>query len=770
MASMSRMLLFLFSFLSVCLSTAVGNTRVGNTKSRTNVRTTHKTSTRTSSSTATRNDPYYSNSWYFEGDIAPSINIECLWEEGLTGKGVKVLVIDDSFDFTHPDLVNIEYSDASYNYITNSKDVAPTSSDQWHGTPVAGIIAATHNNGICGVGVAPGALISGRVAIFDDTTVEIMYKSLSENLGSIDIISNSWGIATCEFDSNGSCANSYCHLVEDVGIEIAVKEFATSGRNGKGGIVIFAAGDTGENEYADTNLNPATRIPYAITVGSVNSELAYITTSPKGKSLFITAPGEDPNSTSGIVGPTTTCTTQGQMTQDCTENLVGSGASAPIVAGVVALMLEAKSDLTSDEVRQILMNSARKIDKEDSSWTTNSAGVTHSTRYGFGYIDAAGAIEMARKWTTCGCYTEQTTTVNTSLSSYYQDCLSGENIEVVSGATVLIPFFMKSLGSVIIDSMSVTIGNIVNSSVEIGLREDQRYCNTSVISKEATTNDSDEQMPFSTIITTNGDPNLANQCSGTLTLTTYQYAGMSSSGNWTLSIKNNGTTKLSIPLSSLTLTARGYPSIIELSSPVINYENDQIKSITITPSLNDPGLAAKDYGRGMRVYIWVDGNNPIPVTNSDGTNLVVDVLDGDIEIPWDDSYNTIVSSLSTEDLRALRVILVDNDEEYSPFTFNSCHTIVSPIVVVVVPSVPPTEEESVEEEEECIEETNPPIIIPEEECEEIIEEICEEEEEIPSTPILPPDEEETSDGFTINPNSAARIISLLSAFLIAMIM
>lgn len=748
-----------------------------------NISKTSYISTR-SATTKTPSDPKFPSSWYFNGEVAPSINIDCLWSENFTGKGSKVLVLDDSFDFTNPELLNKEYADASWNYMTNCRDVSPTTSSQWHGTPVAGIIAGTHNNSICGVGVAPNALIAGRVVIFDDTTVDILIKGLSENLNDIDIISNSWGISTCDLEaSNGSSTTTYCNLVEDVGLETAVKEFATAGRNGKGGVVLFAAGDTGAQSTSDTNLNPAARIPYSITVGAVDSNLAPATTSPRGKSLFITAPGSDSGTDIGVIGPTSKYS-NGTITHGCSENLVGSGASTPLVAGVVALMYEAKSDLTSDEVRQILMHTARKIDKADSSWTTNSAGVSHSTRYGFGYIDAAGAIEMTKKWTSCGSYKEQTTGVQTSLSSYYNDCLVNGNIQLPAGSTVNIPFFMKTLDSVIIDSLSVTIDNIANSSVEVALREDKRYVSTSSIKKRSLARTranngttSTQQMPFSTIINTKSNPSLSDQCSGTVTLTTYQYAGMSSNGEWTMSIKNNGTTTLSIPLSSLTLTARGYPSVLDISTPEITYQNGAIQSIKITPSLNDPGTASQDFGRGMRVYIWVDGTNPIPATDSSGNPLVVSILGGDIVIPWKQSYGSLLSGLSSTQTKNLRILLVDADEEYSPFTFNTCHTVISPVVVVNISDTPSTGEEEVLEEEESL----PPTTVPEEEtvCEEVEEEledttvVCEEEEEeeienIPLIPILPPDEEESSDGFDFKRISPAKLASLLSAVLLAM--
>lgn len=69
-----------------------------------------------------------------------------------------------------------------------------------------------------------------------------------------------------------------------------------------------------------------------------------------------------------------------------------------LVSGVVALMLEVNPNLGWRDVQGILAQSALQVDLADDSWTTNSAGIRHSSKYGFGIVDASAAVTAARTW------------------------------------------------------------------------------------------------------------------------------------------------------------------------------------------------------------------------------------------------------------------------------------------------------------------------------------------------------------------------------------
>jgi hypothetical protein len=77
---------------------------------------------------------------------------------------------------------------------------------------------------------------------------------------------------------------------------------------------------------------------------------------------------------------------------------VGTSFAAPVVSGVVALVLQVNPELTWRDVQGILASTSQKIDSNDSSWATNAAGFNHSYKYGFGLVDASAAVNAAKNW------------------------------------------------------------------------------------------------------------------------------------------------------------------------------------------------------------------------------------------------------------------------------------------------------------------------------------------------------------------------------------
>jgi subtilisin-like proprotein convertase family protein len=95
---------------------------------------------------------------------------------------------------------------------------------------------------------------------------------------------------------------------------------------------------------------------------------------------------------------------------DCsyTSQFNGTSSAAPMVSGVVALMLEANPDLTWRDVKHILASTAVQVDISRShdyrgvtqyEWETNSAGYKFHNWYGFGKVDAAEAVTTAKSYT-----------------------------------------------------------------------------------------------------------------------------------------------------------------------------------------------------------------------------------------------------------------------------------------------------------------------------------------------------------------------------------
>ncbi|HHS92908.1 MAG TPA: hypothetical protein ENK82_06135, partial [Campylobacterales bacterium] len=100
-------------------------------------------------------EPYFYTQWYLEKNatfyeenfIEENASIHFGQSPNYTGKGVKIAIIDDGLDVTHPELNGSIV--ATYNITTHSSNVAHTSMSEHHGTAVTGIIAANDN----GIGI-----------------------------------------------------------------------------------------------------------------------------------------------------------------------------------------------------------------------------------------------------------------------------------------------------------------------------------------------------------------------------------------------------------------------------------------------------------------------------------------------------------------------------------------------------------------------------------------------------------------------------------------
>ena len=76
----------------------------------------------------------------------------------------------------------------------------------------------------------------------------------------------------------------------------------------------------------------------------------------------------------------------------------GTSASTPMVAGVIALMLEANSDLSWRDIQHILVRTSKKVDSSDEGWFKTYKGRDYNHKYGYGLIDATSAVNLAKEW------------------------------------------------------------------------------------------------------------------------------------------------------------------------------------------------------------------------------------------------------------------------------------------------------------------------------------------------------------------------------------
>ena len=167
----------------------------------------------------------------------------------------------------------------------------------------------------------------------------------------------------------------------------------TVGRQGKGTIFVFSAGNA-NHKGQDVNYEAMKFTRYTIAVGAVGKLGQHSLYSTAGSALLVSAPGGDHEFSHNhvVAQPGGTCQDAG----------VGTSFAAPVVSGVIALMLEANAALTWRDVQGILATTSSKTDPNDASWTTNAAGLHHSSKYGFGLVDAEAAVNASITWLAYG--------------------------------------------------------------------------------------------------------------------------------------------------------------------------------------------------------------------------------------------------------------------------------------------------------------------------------------------------------------------------------
>jgi len=349
-------------------------------------------------------DPLFAQQWHLRntgqtgGTPGMDINVTSVWDE-YTGAGIRIAVNDTGVDPFHPDIAPNYDAASDRNYRTGQPDGSPDQSLEvnWHGTAVAGMIAAKINGGGA-VGVAPDAVIVS-LAGFGEPQAFI-------DAASFDIMNNSWGFSFPFTDDFLDPA--FGDFVEAIDLAIS------SGRGGFGTVLVFAAGNAYDasgsfglppgsvDGFDNANFHNFQNSRFVISVAALDdngtyaspsSELGYST---PGAPVLVSAPGTQVLTTD-IAGPA------GDSGGDFTT-VDGTSFAAPIVSGVVALMLDAQPALGYRDVQEILTYSARFIDPIDQSWLINgtrdwnNGGLHSNVNYGFGLVDAHAAVRLAESW------------------------------------------------------------------------------------------------------------------------------------------------------------------------------------------------------------------------------------------------------------------------------------------------------------------------------------------------------------------------------------
>ncbi|XP_029851416.3 neuroendocrine convertase 1 [Ixodes scapularis] len=339
------------------------------------------------------NDPLWSRQWYIHDTRSspdlPELDhrVTQVWDMGFTGKGIVVTVMDDGLEWNHTDLVQNYAPEASYDFNDDDGDPFPRYDPQDlnnHGTRCAGEVAMAANNRNCGVGVAYEARIGGIRMLDGDVVDAIESTSLAFNVEGIDVFSASWGPS-----DDGRTVDGPKRLASE-----ALRKGVTKGRRGRGSVYVWASGNGGARGD-NCNCDGYASSPYTLSVSSA---------SQRGRFPYY---GEKCASTMAAAYSSGAYTDQKVATSDlhdrCTTQHTGTSASAPLAAGIVALVLQANPGLGWRDVQHLVAWTSDFAPlAANRGWQRNAAGLLFNSRFGFGLLDAHAMVQAALNWTAVG--------------------------------------------------------------------------------------------------------------------------------------------------------------------------------------------------------------------------------------------------------------------------------------------------------------------------------------------------------------------------------
>lgn len=322
----------------------------------------------------TPNDPSFSQQYGF-GTGPGGIRATAAWDV-TRGAGAVVAVLDTGIA-SHSDLnANILpgydfISDAAVGGDGDGRDADPSDpgdfegpyASSWHGTHVAGTVAAVTNNGVGVAGTAPESKVVpvrvlGRGGGYDSDIADAVIWASGGTVGGVPANANPAEVINLSLGGSGSCGSAM--------------QSAINGAVGRGTTLVIAAGNSNANV---SGFSPA-NCSNVIAVGSNTSTGARSSFSNYGAGITISAPG------SGILSTLNS----GQTTpgSESYASYDGTSMAAPHVAGVVALVQSVSNPArTPAEIKALLTSTARAFPS------------TPSQPLGAGIVDAAAAVNAA---------------------------------------------------------------------------------------------------------------------------------------------------------------------------------------------------------------------------------------------------------------------------------------------------------------------------------------------------------------------------------------
>ena len=302
------------------------------------------------------NDTLYSTQWALN-----ACNIPYFWENGITGDGIKVGVVDTGLNTEHEDLADLKVSDGvniCAMLDNNEEKINDITDENGHGTGVTGMFAATIDNGI------------GVAGIVDDVTVVPIKIYDSESNYSLSVGALLKGI---EYAYMSGCKVINISVgftnPSDYLIDITNNLVQTVMMNNV--IIVAASG----NQGTSTN-----RIEYPVACDNVIG----VESVQKSGNTYVRSPFSTANNTVTVSAPGSSVTGLKYNDNSGYEYKNGTSFAAPIVTGLVAGLKQVYPDMTVAELNKILTESS--VDLESDGYDINT---------GYGLVNFKSAYDKS---------------------------------------------------------------------------------------------------------------------------------------------------------------------------------------------------------------------------------------------------------------------------------------------------------------------------------------------------------------------------------------
>ncbi|MBX3655969.1 MAG: S8 family peptidase [Ramlibacter sp.] len=359
---------------------------------------------------AVPNDPQFaSRQWHLQapGLNAAPLNMPAAWDR-TTGTAVTVAVLDTGVRPGHPDLAGkllpgydfvseVEYANDGDGRDADPSDpgdwvtTAEASSgvfagcsaenSSWHGTFIAGQIAALTNNATGVAGVSWGARVlpvrvSGKCGAFLSDILDGMRWAAGLPVTGVPANANPARIINLSFGGDSPCSASYQKVIDEI--------------TAAGSLLVVAAGNEG------AVLRRPADCRNVLAVGAVRADGLKVSYSNVGSNMALMAPGGDGSlalyslDNTGLRGPV----------NDTYGEKIGTSFSAPQAAGIAALMLSVNPALSPAQIVSSMKLGVRPhvsnpfFAQCSSSGTASTCNCTTSS-CGAGLLDGPGALAAA---------------------------------------------------------------------------------------------------------------------------------------------------------------------------------------------------------------------------------------------------------------------------------------------------------------------------------------------------------------------------------------